>query len=261
MKRILMSLMFFYIFLLASCSFAETARIIDVKDRVMVKKTPAADWRKAKVKMDLAKDAELKTGKHSQCTLAFDEDLKNIVTVKENSHIKIENVIPGDISLSEGRVFSLIESIPRREKFQIRTPVAIAGARGTGWITSFGSSQAALSCFKDKIFIQGLDNAGNVTKESDLSSGWGVDVGAGGIFGDRHRLSGEDYRQWDEFTSHVNRLSLDEDQVSDKSQNLGDLRGEQMQDFRDIADETRRREKEGSGSRGGGTDGDNQKRY
>ena len=185
---------------------AQTAKVIDVQGQVLVKKEASASWDEAKINMLLKKDAEIQTKAGARCTLAFDEEHKNILTVQENSLIKLENIKPGNIFLPEGRVFSLIKNLSKAEKFQIRTPTAIAGARGTSWATGFQGGLTNVACFSDTAFVNGLDESGQVTEERDLPSGFSVGVGEGGIFGDMSPLSDADNRQGSEFLQYSQGL-------------------------------------------------------
>ncbi|MFH0877572.1 MAG: FecR family protein [Candidatus Omnitrophota bacterium] len=180
----LFACVFVFAFLLSKSVFAQSAKIIDVRGKTLVKKTASDSWERAKINMLLGNEAEVKTQERCQCVLAFDEEQKNLLTIKENSHIKIESVRPGNVSLSEGRVFSLISNLAKLEKFEIRTPVAIAGARGTAWGTAHGSGATNIEVFDDVVSVQGLDGQGQSTGEKDVPGGFGMEVGQGGLLGD-----------------------------------------------------------------------------
>ena len=53
MKRAWIFFMFFYTVLFTTCLYAQTAKIIDIKGNVLVKKEPASEWEKAKLNMFL----------------------------------------------------------------------------------------------------------------------------------------------------------------------------------------------------------------
>jgi hypothetical protein len=242
MRRILV---FIFLFLLISLPlFAQTVKVIDIAGKVEVKAGTATSWQKARVNMFLGKEAEIKTDKKSSCTLAFDEELKNILTINENSHIKIENLKPGGVFLPEGRVFSLIENMAKVEQFQIRTPTAIAGARGTGWETGYAGGSTSILCFEDTVHAQGLDENGNVTGETDLASGNGLDVGPGGSLGEPFALRDADYERWSDFTNNAGNLTGGSESGGDDGSSLGDLGEEQREDYQGGLGEDRRRELE-----------------
>lgn len=202
--KYLLALVFLSVF--TTLSFAQGAKIMDTQGKVLIKKDAASDWQKAKLDMLLGKDAEIQTKEKSVCTLSFDAAMKNIVTIRENSHVKIENILPGKLYLPEGRVFAVIESLASEEKFQVRTPTAIAGARGTGWLTSFINNVTSALCFNDQIFVQGLDADGNPTGETNVSSGYGVEVGPAGLLGKIFALKDMDFKEWDDFMAYITEL-------------------------------------------------------
>jgi len=247
MKRVLVCIILGFLVLLPLYAFAQTAKIVDLKGEVLVKRQANAEWQKAALNSLLGKDAEVMTKAGSECTLAFDEELKRILTLKENSHIKIENVSPGAVFLPEGRVFTLIQGLARQEKFQVRTPTAIAAARGTGWSDEYQNNNTLVSCFEDIVYVEGLDSSGNSTGGRDLSEGFGIDVGEGGTFGEQRALGDSDYREWNGFSNNVDTLSggnAGEEGGGDTGNIEGDLRNEQREDLREGSDEQRRQEEE-----------------
>ncbi len=226
-------------FLFVPCyAFAQVAKIVDVGGKVTVKTDASADWKKAKVNMVLNKDAELETKENSYCTLAFDEEQKNIVTLKQNSRIRIDSIKPGAVFLPQGRVFSLIKNLSKSEKFEVRTPTAVAGARGTGWITEYKGACVSEKCLDDVTYVQGLDPQGNITGEANLPQGNGMDV-CGGQLGSRYALGDNDYQEWNDFTGYVGSLqgggddgSGDDGFDDDRDDQREDARGEDAQERR-----------------------------
>jgi hypothetical protein len=260
MKKIFMLFGIIQLLWFPGLALAQTAKVVDVQGQVLVKKEVSASWNEAKINMLLKKDAQVQTKAGARCTLAFDEEHKNILTVQENSLIKLENIKPGNIFLPEGRVFSLIKNLSKAEKFQIRTPTAIAGARGTGWATGFLGGLTNVACFSDTAFVNGLDESGQVTEERDLPSGFSVGVGEGGVFGDMSPLSDADNRQGSEFIQYSQGLGVGqgggtqgEDQAGDEQAGAGQgafqgLQQEQQGDLGDTSAMTRRESAETAGS-------------
>lgn len=243
----LFSVMCLALALSCSFAFAQAAKIIDIKGDVSIKKDAKGDWQKAKLDALLNKDAQVKTGLKSECTLAFDEELANVVTIKEKTVVTLESIMPGKIYLPEGRVFSLIDNLAKAEEFQVRTPTAIAGARGTGWSTFSGPGGSTVSSFDDTVYVQGLDSNGNVTSEEDLSDGYGLNIGPDGTLGDMFELTDNDLRDWEGFRNNLENVRGDiENEGSDSGEtgSFEDLREEQTDSFADEGFEERREEEE-----------------
>jgi hypothetical protein len=231
-------------------AFAQVAKIIDIKGDVTIKKDAKSNWQKAKLDILLNKDSQVKTGTKSECTIAFDEELMNVLTIKEKTTVTLESIMPGRVYLPAGRVFALIDNLAKAEEFQVRTPTAIAGARGTGWSTSSGSSGSSVSSFDDTVYVQGLDPNGNVTSEEDLSDGYGLDIGSDGNLGDIFELTDNDLRDWEDFRNNLENIREDLERDESGSEDTGetgsfdDLREEQESSFADEGFEGRREEEE-----------------
>jgi hypothetical protein len=240
------SIVFFALSLFMFCavSFAQMAKVVEVKGDVQIKKGAKSSWEKAKIDSILDKQAEIKTAVSSECTITFDEELKNILTIKENSEVKIENLKPANISLPSGRVFSLIDDITKIEKFEIRTPTAIAGVRGTGESVEFSSGCANVKCFENNIYVQGLSGKGNTTQEHGVAGGFGIKVCEEGAFGEQFRLSGGDWSQWEEFLSNIDELRDNSSSDNGENDSLNDALDERRLDYGDDNLEDRRREEE-----------------
>lgn len=184
-------------------AFSQQAKIIEVHNEVNVKIHGGSRWAKAKVDTYLGREAEIKTGTGAKCMLAFDEQLKNIVTIGENSQIRLENIQPSVLFLPRGRVFSLIEDIAKIQEFRVRTPVAIAGVRGTGDFIESTQNGTTIKCFEGKIYAQLFDYQGNGLIERTVFEGLGVHIDASGQLGEMFFLDEHDYDVWNNFRNEL----------------------------------------------------------
>jgi len=260
MKRLSLLLVALCFLIVPALAFAQTAQVIDVTGDVQVKVSAQDTWQNARTGMMLGKDAEIKTGVASICTLAFDAGRKNVLTLKQNSQIKLENIKPGTIYLPQGRVFTVINALSKSEKFQIRTPTAIAGARGTGWGTESQGDSSHVSCFEDTVFVQGLDQQGNPTGEQDLAEGSGMDIMEGGRLSEMTPLSDTERSEWRDFSDYSSGLAESgagggagasgagitggDTTPSGASEGLEENKDESHQEFGDIQNEDQRQQEE-----------------
>ncbi|RKY27046.1 MAG: hypothetical protein DRP61_04935 [Candidatus Omnitrophota bacterium] len=223
--------------------FGQHLEIVDLEGKVLVRKVPLT-WQSAKLGMFLDKDYELKTYSNSSCILAFDSELENVIKISENSQVKIESLFPSRVFISQGRIFSLIKDLRQAQSFKVRTPVAVAGARGTGWISSFGGS-AEFLCLEDSIHIQGFDPQGNLTGEEDVDEGFGIEVDEDGELGDIFKLTSEDYQDWQGFKEDLGEIMEErgeEETVGEKEGEDSEESLEYMENLRDEDLEDVRRE-------------------
>jgi hypothetical protein len=72
------------------------------------------------------------------------------------------------IELLEGEVFSLIRNLPAGESFEIRTPTAIVGARGTEWVTKFKEETTEVETYENNTFLKTFDESGQIKKEETI---------------------------------------------------------------------------------------------
>jgi FecR protein len=204
MKKIFFIFVFFLVISIGS--HAQIAKIIDVEGDVEFRKTPQSRYEKAKPDIYLDPSSGIKTNDNSECVIAFDEELENIIAINENSEITIESLKPGKVYMPRGRVFSLIENLPQLGKFEVRTPTAIAGIRGTGDSVETDGISTKIKCFLGSLWVSGVDSQGNPIGVKDLLKGSGLDVGSGGIFGDLFDLSSGDYTEWNNFIKKLLKL-------------------------------------------------------
>jgi hypothetical protein len=230
--------------------WAQAAKIIEAEGDVSFRKAAGSAYEKAKPGLYLKSNAEVKTGANSQCTIAFDEGLKNILTIKENSTIAIEELRPAKVFMPRGKVFSLIEDLPELGKFEVRTPTAIAGVRGTGDSIETDGSNSGIKCFEGGLRVQGRNRRGRNTGSKDLFAGSGLWVSGDGALGDIFDLLAGDYKEWGDFKDMIAALRSrrggrgDSGSHDDPFDIIGDLDDEYRDDITDDFFEDLRRELE-----------------
>ncbi|MCM8787899.1 MAG: FecR family protein [Candidatus Omnitrophica bacterium] len=243
---------FFLFFVVFFCfSFfclSQEVKILDIKGEVLVKKETETIWQKAKINMLLTADTEIKTAKNSFCTLVFDTEGKNVMTIKDNAEAKLSQIIPANIKLNKGRIFALIKDIKVVDKFEIRTPVAIAGVRGTGESVEHNDSGTIVKCFEGIVNVLDLN-----MQSQDIESGFGIEVGPDGRLGEEFGLQKEDFYEWEGFVDNINEIlsgakedETKQQEVSQQEETEGlqqEYREEQKEDYRqNIFEEERKRE-------------------
>lgn len=208
-----------FLFLFPAALFAQTVKILEVKGDIQVKKEINSIWEKANIFTILGNQAEIKTGAFSQCTLTFDEELKNILTIEENSQIKIENLKPVDIFLVKGKVFSLVEDITKIERFEIKTPIAVIGVPQAGAAIEVSQDCANVKCFEYDVYVRRPGKQRDVTDERIVPGGSGIQLCSNSAFGEKFKLSNTDLSQWEEFAGNADEfrdnIPLQEDTTLD----------------------------------------------
>jgi len=198
MKKLLIAIM---LMLLPILAFASDYQIIEAKGQVFLRSAPTVRWQNAHKGDTLSDGYGLKTEENSQCTFAAGDNINKAITLKESSQLTISDDSVRSLLLLKGRVFLLVEKMEAGETFEVRTPTAIAGVRGTGWTVE--SDQATdVKCFEGEVYVKGVDAQGNAAAQKDVAAGSGVQVKDGAV-DEPVVLTRKDKKEWNSFKDVV----------------------------------------------------------
>ncbi|MBL7069436.1 MAG: FecR domain-containing protein [Candidatus Omnitrophica bacterium] len=147
---------------------AQEASILFMEGEVKVKRQSAAGWIDAEVDMILSKGDNLKTGPESWAEIGFGKGLVNVVRVRENTLLELIDLGPVRLGLLKGELRSLVESLSGDTTFEIKTPTAVCGARGTGWDTNTDGKQVIVDAYEDEVYFYAVDKDGNPVMEDPI---------------------------------------------------------------------------------------------
>lgn len=198
---------------LTSFVSAQEAEIISIEGKVYVRDHSSLKWQKANVGQFLKAEAEVKTVGNGKCVIVFDQNRDSSVTIHSKTNIKIEEVWPGSVFLTNGRVFTLIKNLEKIGDFKIKTPTVVTGARGTGWITDFHDGVTSVSVFEDNVFIAGLDEKGTVVSEVNIQENFQTVISTGGEITEAERVSEIEIQQWQAEANVIEKLR---EEISEK---------------------------------------------
>ncbi len=148
-------------------------------------KDSKTNWTNVSAGMFLKKGDTIKTGPLASCDIAFDGDAKNVVGILENSDVAI--VLDGQEKLStmDAHIYARLSAIPHGSSFEIKTPQAVCGARGTGFGMKSRDKVTEALAFEDNIsvrntygneenieqgFLRKIDDGGNISEALEVSS-------------------------------------------------------------------------------------------
>ncbi len=181
-------------------STTELPKIVYIEGTVSVV-PPSQSAVPAEKGMELKEDTVIKTDEQSYCDISFDKENKNIISVGPNSELKIGKDFK-QVSISKGRVFSELKGLKPGSTFEVVTPQAIAGVRGTAWESVID----AISKFNVKvstIYVKGIDKKGSMTGKNDISQGHSVVVDSSGWLGELQDLTKEDEERMDTWSNRI----------------------------------------------------------
>ena len=182
--------------------YAQDYKIIKVKGQVLLRQDESSPWQKAKKGDSFSENYELMTKQGGECTFAAGDTVNKALTLKENSQLKVSPEAVGRLELTRGRVFSLIEKMDQGSTFEIKTPVVVAGVRGTGWSVE-AEKGTSVKCFEGKVYAKGLDENGSVVSDTDIPEGSGVQVREKGEMEKPFEVSAKDKKEWKSFKGIV----------------------------------------------------------
>jgi|GEM_PF-2660315 len=240
-------------------SAENSVNIISIQGDVKVLPDGKSDWIKAGLTMVLRKGDRIRTGSESECVIGFDRENRNVVGVRENSDVVMLLSSEQQIELIDARIFARLSAIPKGTKFEIKTPTAICGARGTGLGVDGNNAGTRATAFQNSIY---LGNGGG--DQEDIGEGFSRFVDSQGNISEEMEADGGTRDRFNAWSRNIdNLISLQGGQNTNKMDNLSQ-RSERIADMTDAVAEKEddkkidAREERGTETRedsGGGTGG------
>ncbi len=166
MKYLLNLLMIFFIVCNANATDQNVPKIKDKKGDVLYK-SQNTSWSDAKIDQVLAIKDSIKTAEDSYVDVEF--DMLNLFRLKAMSEIIVGN-LPEEsqkngsakklynFNLLSGNIVAKLKKLPEKTRFEIQTPVAIAGARGTAFSVSASDKKTDIVVMESKVSITSREN-------------------------------------------------------------------------------------------------------
>lgn len=168
----------------------DQAHIRSVEGNVQVRESSTAEWKKADKGISLNAGAEILTGSNSSCELTFQGKSGNAARINADSRAVLKSIDPVSIELESGRLFALARHLEKGSSFEVRTPTAMAAARGTGW----GQDADSVESFEHEVQVKGRTGG-----ETTLPEGQGIHVNPDGTLGDLFEVPQSDKDEWKKF--------------------------------------------------------------
>ncbi|MFC1570824.1 FecR domain-containing protein [Candidatus Omnitrophota bacterium] len=175
--------MLFFIGCIASVSDASVdnvyeVAVVDITGDVEVDTKANGTWITPWVGMKLLKEAIIKTGSKSSADIVFDAEGLNVLHIRENSEVNIQDA---SVNLPEGSVLANFSNLKPGSSFVVQTPTAACGIRGSGMGVDVFNEITSVQAYEHSVYVQGLDASGNpIGKTVEIPEGWKSIVEAGG---------------------------------------------------------------------------------
>jgi hypothetical protein len=143
--------------------FAQTSEQVEVtyfsgNTEVLLK--DAEDFAPCEEGMILEPGDKVKTLGDGVVELAFNEENTNVVRLSEGTEVEIVLEDDEKLSLSEGEVFASIAGLPAESTFEIRTPTAVCGVRGTEWVTRVSGEETEVEAIEHTPYVRHFEESG-----------------------------------------------------------------------------------------------------
>ena len=128
-KKILQFLILFAA--LPGAALAGEARLLSISGAVEVRAGREGQWARAANNMEIPEGGAVRTGADGQAVLQLPN--KSKVWLKESTDLEVEQrqTLASRLALVLGRIKVRVPHLMRKEKFEVRTPVAVCAVRGT----------------------------------------------------------------------------------------------------------------------------------
>ena len=172
------AMLIFSVFLAMTISRA--AQLINVEGNVQVQSPGDNEWKKAENGMQVNIGDSIRTARRSKADIALDAEKKNTIALGEKTLVVLNSASADTIDrldLSRGRVYSNMEGIKSGLSFEVNTPSAVAGVRGSSYMVYAERDEDEVSAYKDTVFIKTFDADKNQISEIMLPEGFKTFIG------------------------------------------------------------------------------------
>ncbi|MBN1871236.1 MAG: FecR domain-containing protein [Candidatus Omnitrophica bacterium] len=156
----------------------EVAEIVGLSGTVLICLEGEEEYAAASDDMFLKAGDAIETKDDSYAELVFEEEGENIVRMESGSRAVFTLEENEKIELLEGEIFSTLNRLSGDATFEIKTPSAVAGVRGTDWITKVDDTGATeIETLGGSVYVKGLDGESKPTKaETVVSAGYATRI-------------------------------------------------------------------------------------
>ena len=176
MKKYALGVILLALFLaVAFVSVLQAAEITALEGNVQVQSGADKSWTRASVGTTVNIGDSVQTARNSTADVALDSAGKNTIRIEESTLVVINSTTTGDINkldLSHGKIYANVEEVKAGLGFEVTTPSAVAGVRGTGWSVESEKKRDEVATFKDEVFVKSFDQQGKLLDEITVPEGF-----------------------------------------------------------------------------------------
>ncbi len=169
MKKILCCFVLSLMFLSsAAAEQPDQAEVTSLSGNAEVLLKDADDYTAAEEGMLLEAGDQLRTASDATAELSFNQDNSNLVRVSENTNLKVTLSGNEKLSMTDGEVFASVGKLASESAFEIRTPTAVSGARGTDWVTKITGEGTDIEAIDSIPYVKHFEADGKLSAQATL---------------------------------------------------------------------------------------------
>ncbi len=175
MRRAIVFVLLWLFVLVSFLSFVDAAQIVDVVGKAQIQPASSTSWKSAKAGMEVSIGDKIRTARRSEVRIALDEKKKSFISIQELTMVILNSNIPGEINkfdLSKGKLYAKVEKVKAGATFEVTTPSAIAGVRGTAWSVESSDKGDIVSVFESSVFVKAFDKMKRLISEVTVPEGF-----------------------------------------------------------------------------------------
>jgi hypothetical protein len=196
-------------------SFLQAAEIIYLEGNVQIQPVNAEEWKKADKGMQLNIGDAIRTARHSRADIALDEEKKNIIRIDPRTQAVLNSNTSGidRLDLSRGKVYANLENLKAGMEFEVTTPSAVAGVRGSSYSTYVERDTDEVQAFKDSVYIKAFDTEKNMLSETTLPEGFKTLIDRFDAAGAITQVSEREFERFDRMLEELTGHAEGKDQI------------------------------------------------
>jgi len=141
----------------------------------------------------------IRTARRSKADVLLDEESNNFIRIEEQTLVILSSTYPGEINrfdLSHGMIYANIEETKAGLTYEVSTPSAVAGVRGTGWSSKSSDKGDEVATYDGSVFVKAFGKMKNLISEITVPKGFKTMIARFGSPSALVELTAQEMRRW-----------------------------------------------------------------
>jgi hypothetical protein len=173
--QILVSGMIAFAVIMAGHLTVRAAEVVFVQGSVQVQSAQDSAWRAVEKGMQVNIGDMIRTARNSAAEITLDAEKKNTVRIEQKTQVILNSATADTmdrLDLAKGKVYANLEGIKSGLTFEVNTPSAVAGVRGSALSVYVERDSDEVTALKDTVFIKAFDADKQMISETTLPEGF-----------------------------------------------------------------------------------------